>query len=53
MSEHIVNLHGELGTALAVACAGAGFVREEIVRCMDCKHFNEYHGKCTGKAACL
>lgn len=38
MSEYIVNLHGELGMALAVACAGAGFAREEIVRCRDCKH---------------
>ena len=37
MSEYIVNLDGELGMALAVACAGAGFVREEIVRCKDCK----------------
>ena len=23
-----------------------GSMREEIVRCRDCKHFNEYHGKC-------
>lgn len=36
MSEYIVNLDGELGMALAVACAGAGFAREEIVRCKDC-----------------
>lgn len=38
MSEYIINLDGELGMALAVACAGAGFAREEIVRCRDCKH---------------
>lgn len=38
MSEYIINLDGELGMALAVACAGAGFTREEIVRCRDCKH---------------
>ena len=41
MSEYIVNLEGELGMALAVACAGAGFAREEIVRCRDCTKFNE------------
>ena len=40
MSEYIVNLDGELGMALAVACAGAGFVREEIVRCRDCKYMH-------------
>lgn len=44
MSEYIVNLDGELGTDLAVACAGAGFAREEIVRCRDCKHHD--HGRC-------
>lgn len=38
MSEYIINLDGELGMALAVACAGAGFAREEIVRCRDCEH---------------
>ena len=40
MSEYIVNLEGELGMALAVACAGAGFAREEVVRCRDCKRFH-------------
>ena len=40
MSEYIVNLDGELGMALAIACAGAGFAREEIVRCRNCKHYN-------------
>ena len=39
MSEYIINLDGELGMALAVACAGAGFAREEIVRCRDCKYY--------------
>lgn len=39
MSEYIVNLNGELGMALAFACAGAGFVREELARCRDCKHY--------------
>ena len=39
MSEYIINLEGELGMALAVACVGAGFKREEIVRCRDCKWF--------------
>lgn len=53
MSEYIVNLHGELGMALAVACAGAGFVREEIVRCRDCEFFNEYHGKCHRQSGVL
>ena len=38
MNEYIVSLDGELGMALAVACAGAGFAHEEIVRCMDCKY---------------
>lgn len=37
MGEYIVNLHGELETALAIACAGAGFTRDEIVRCRDCR----------------
>lgn len=41
MSEYIVNLDGELGMALAVACAGAGFAREEIVRCRDCKYLDD------------
>jgi len=40
MSEYIVNLDGELGMALAVACAGAGFAREPIVRCKDCKYYD-------------
>lgn len=40
MSEYIVNLDGELGMALAVACAGAGFAREEIVRCRDCEYYD-------------
>lgn len=44
MSEYIVNLDGELGMALAVACAGAGFAREEIVRCRDCKYYGCYDG---------
>lgn len=47
MSEYIVNLEGELGMALAVACAGAGFAREEIVRCRDCKYYDDYTGCCT------
>lgn len=42
MSEYIVNLEGELGMVLAVACVGAGFSREEIVRCRDCKHYSKY-----------
>ena len=42
MTEYIVNLDGELGMALAVACAGAGFAREEIVRCGDCKHYKPW-----------
>lgn len=37
MTEYIINLDGELGMALGVACAGAGFVREEIVRCRYCR----------------
>ena len=44
MSEYIVNLEGELGMALAVACAGAGFAREEIVRCRDCYFADEIEG---------
>lgn len=40
MSEYIINLEGELGMALAVACAGAGFAREEIVRCRDCMRYS-------------
>jgi hypothetical protein len=39
MSEYIVNFDGELGMALVIACAGAGFARKEIVRCRDCRHF--------------
>lgn len=42
MSEYIVNLDGELGMALAVACAGAGFAREKIVRCSDCTYYDKY-----------
>lgn len=38
MSEYIVNFDSELGMSLAVACAGAGLAREQIVRCRDCKH---------------
>lgn len=37
MSEYIVNLDGELGMALGVACAAAGFAREKITRCRDCR----------------
>lgn len=39
MREYIVNASGELGAALVVACAGAGYIREEIVRCKDCKRY--------------
>lgn len=39
MSEYIVNFDGELGMALAIACTGAGFACEKIVRCKDCKYF--------------
>ena len=46
MSEYIVNLHGELGMALAVACAGAGFAREKIVRCGDCEKFDDKWAFC-------
>ena len=42
MSEYIVNLEGELGMTLAVACAGSGFAREEIVRCRDCEHYDPH-----------
>lgn len=27
--------------------------REEIIRCRDCKHFNEYHGKCHRQSGVL
>lgn len=39
MSEYIINLDGELGMVLAVACASAGFQHKEVVRCRDCKYF--------------
>ena len=26
---------------------------EEIVRCRDCRHFNDYHGKCHRQAGVL
>ena len=42
MSEYIVNLEGELGLALAVACSGAGFAREKVVRCSDCAKWHEF-----------
>lgn len=65
MSEYIMNtfgivqdladLHGEMSTPLyqAIMDVLLSRQREGIVRCRDCKHFNEYHGKCHRQSGVL
>lgn len=47
MSEYIVDLDSKHSIALRLAFVeemrGGDFVREEIVRCRDCKHAHHYH----------
>lgn len=56
MSEYIVELDSKHNIALKIAFAeemrGGDFVRGEIVRCRDCKHWAteaRFFGMCVGK----
>lgn len=51
MSEYIVSFDGSenLAPALALAVASAGLkpLHEEIVRCRDCRFYDERHRECS------
>ena len=50
MSEYIVELDGKHSIALKLALAeemrGGDFLRGEIVRCRDCKHYDDFLNSC-------
>ena len=48
MSEYIINSED-----YALGTMTIPHLREEIVRCRDCRHFNDYHGKCHRQAGVL
>ena len=50
MSEYIIDLNDENANVVLGKCDG---VHKEIVRCRDCRHFNEYHGKCHRQSGVL
>lgn len=59
MSEYIIELtDDELNMIIATHgvedCQLFGYkLTGEIVRCRDCEHFNEYHGKCHGQSGVI